>query len=61
LNDPKASVDAWSYDKSSSAGKIDPATEADIRAALCNGDTGIRKIALQLGVATWTAQRIKAG
>jgi hypothetical protein len=35
-------------------------TEAAIKAALAKGDKGMRKIAIELGVATGTVQRIKA-
>jgi DNA invertase Pin-like site-specific DNA recombinase len=40
--------------------KIDAATEAAVRAALVKGGKGMRKIAVELGVATGTVQRIKA-
>jgi len=40
--------------------KIDGAVEAAIRAALVKGDKGMRKIAVEIGVATGTVQRIKA-
>jgi DNA invertase Pin-like site-specific DNA recombinase len=36
-------------------------TEANIRAALQRGDMGMRKIAVQFGVATGTVQRIAQG
>ena len=35
-----------------------PETEASIRAALQRGDIGMRKVAVQFGVATGTVQRI---
>jgi DNA invertase Pin-like site-specific DNA recombinase len=38
--------------------RIEAETEANIRAALTRGDMGIRRIALQFGVATGTVQRI---
>jgi DNA invertase Pin-like site-specific DNA recombinase len=41
--------------------KMDAATEAAIKVALAKGDKGMRKIAVELGVATGTVQRIKAG
>jgi len=40
--------------------RIDAATETTIRKALEKGDKGMRKIAVQFGVATGTVQRIKA-
>jgi DNA invertase Pin-like site-specific DNA recombinase len=40
--------------------KIDGALEAAIRAALAKGDKGMRKIAVELGVATGTVQRVAA-
>ena len=40
--------------------KIDATTEGAIRAALAKGDRGMRKIAVELGVATGTVQRVKA-
>jgi len=40
--------------------KIDPPTEAGIRAALAKGDRGMRKIAADLGVGVGTVQRVKA-
>ena len=40
--------------------KIDGAVEAAIRAALVKGDKGMRKIAVEIGAATGTMQRIKA-
>jgi len=40
--------------------RIDAATETTIRKALEKGDKGMRKIAVELGVATGTVQRIKA-
>jgi DNA invertase Pin-like site-specific DNA recombinase len=40
--------------------KIEATTEAAIKAALATGDKGMRKIAVELGVATGTVQRIKA-
>ena len=40
--------------------RIDPAIEADIRAALKKGDRGMDKIAAELGVGTGTVQRVKA-
>jgi len=40
--------------------KIDPATETAIRKALKRGDKGMRKIAVELGVATGTVPRVKA-
>jgi DNA invertase Pin-like site-specific DNA recombinase len=38
--------------------RIEPETEASIRAALERGDMGMRKVAVQFGVATGTVQRI---
>ena len=38
--------------------RIGPETEASIRAALEKGDMGMRKVAVQFGVATGTVQRI---
>jgi DNA invertase Pin-like site-specific DNA recombinase len=38
--------------------RIEPEMEASIRAALTKGGMGMRKIAVQLGVATGTVQRI---
>jgi DNA invertase Pin-like site-specific DNA recombinase len=38
--------------------RIEPETEASIRAALEKGDVGMRKVAVQFGVATGTVQRI---
>ena len=38
--------------------RIEPETEASIRAALESGDIGMRKIAVQFMVATGTVQRI---
>jgi hypothetical protein len=38
--------------------RIEPETEATIRAALTRGGIGMRKIAVQFGVATGTVQRI---
>jgi DNA invertase Pin-like site-specific DNA recombinase len=40
--------------------RIDAGMEADIRKALQKGDLDIRKIAVKLGVATGTVQRVKA-
>jgi DNA invertase Pin-like site-specific DNA recombinase len=40
--------------------RIDAAMEGAIRAALVKGDKGMRKIAVELGVATGTVQRVKA-
>lgn len=40
--------------------RIEPETEANIRAALQRGDMGMRKVAVQFGVATGTVQRIAA-
>jgi DNA invertase Pin-like site-specific DNA recombinase len=40
--------------------RISASTETAIRKALSKGDAGIRKIAVQLGVATGTVQRVKA-
>jgi DNA invertase Pin-like site-specific DNA recombinase len=40
--------------------RIGAALKADIRAALAKGDVGMRKIAVQFGVATGTVQRIAA-
>jgi DNA invertase Pin-like site-specific DNA recombinase len=40
--------------------RIDAALEASIRKALHKGDLGIRKIAVKLGVATGTVQRVRA-
>jgi DNA invertase Pin-like site-specific DNA recombinase len=40
--------------------RLDGDTEKAIRKALQKGDTGMRKIAVKLGVATGTVQRIKA-
>ena len=40
--------------------KLDGAVEAAIRATLVKGDKGMRKIAVEIGVATGTVQRIKA-
>jgi DNA invertase Pin-like site-specific DNA recombinase len=40
--------------------RIDATLEADIRKALHKGDLGIRKIAVKLGVATGTVQRVRA-
>ena len=40
--------------------KIDGAVEMAIRAALAKGDKGMRKIAVELGVATGTVQRVAA-
>jgi len=39
--------------------RIDSGTEAGVRAALRAGDMGMRKITVQAGVGTGTAQRIK--
>jgi DNA invertase Pin-like site-specific DNA recombinase len=41
--------------------RIEPETEASIRAALKKGDIGMRKVAVQFGVATGTVQRIAKG
>jgi hypothetical protein len=41
-----------------SASRIGPETEASIRTALQKGDMGMRKVAVQFGVATGTVQRI---
>ena len=38
--------------------RIEPETEAGIRAALQKGDLGLRKVAVQFGVATGTVQRV---
>jgi DNA invertase Pin-like site-specific DNA recombinase len=38
--------------------RLAPETEADIRAALQKGDMGMRKVAVQFGVATGTVQRV---
>ena len=38
--------------------RIQPETEANIRAALRKGDMGMHKVAAQFGVATGTVQRI---
>ena len=38
--------------------RLAPEAEANIRAALENGDMGMRKVAVQFGVATGTVQRI---
>jgi hypothetical protein len=38
--------------------RIEPETEVSIRAALEKGDIGMRKIAVQFGVATGTVQRV---
>ena len=38
--------------------RVGPETEASIRAALEKGDVGMRKVAVQFGVATGTVQRI---
>ena len=38
--------------------RIEPQTEASIRAALTKGDMGRRNVAVQFGVATGTVQRI---
>ena len=38
--------------------RIEPETEASIRAALQKGDLGMRKVAVQFGVATGTVQRM---
>jgi DNA invertase Pin-like site-specific DNA recombinase len=38
--------------------RLAPKTEADIRAALQKGDMGMRKVAVQFGVATGTVQRV---
>jgi hypothetical protein len=38
--------------------RLAPETEASIRAALQKGDMGMRKVAVQFGVATGTVQRI---
>src|SRR6516225_3572260 len=40
--------------------RIDAALDASIRKALHKGDLGIRKIAVKLGVATGTVQRVRA-
>src|SRR6202451_1524481 len=40
--------------------RLDGNTEKAIRKALQKGDTGMRKIAVKVGVATGTVQRIKA-
>jgi hypothetical protein len=40
--------------------RLAPETEASIRAALQKGDMGMRKVAVQFGVATGTVQRIAA-
>jgi DNA invertase Pin-like site-specific DNA recombinase len=40
--------------------KIEATTEVAIKAALAKGDEGMRKIAVELGVATGTVQRVKA-
>ena len=40
--------------------RLDTATETAIRKALKKGGKGMRKIAVELGVATGTVQRIKA-
>jgi hypothetical protein len=40
--------------------RIEPETEANIRAALEKGDVGMRKVAARFGVATGTVQRIAA-
>jgi DNA invertase Pin-like site-specific DNA recombinase len=41
--------------------RLAPETEANIRAALEKGDMGMRKVAVQFGVATGTVQRIANG
>jgi hypothetical protein len=41
--------------------RIEPETEASIRAALQRGEMGMRKVAVQFGVATGTVQRIAKG
>jgi DNA invertase Pin-like site-specific DNA recombinase len=41
--------------------RIGAETEASIRAALQKGDIGMRKVAVQFGVATGTVQRIAKG
>jgi DNA invertase Pin-like site-specific DNA recombinase len=41
--------------------RLAPDTEASIRAALEKGDMGMRKVAVQFGVATGTVQRIAQG
>jgi hypothetical protein len=38
--------------------RLAPETEASIRTALQKGDMGLRKVAVQFGVATGTVQRI---
>jgi DNA invertase Pin-like site-specific DNA recombinase len=38
--------------------RLAPKTEANIRAALQKGDMGMRKVAVQFGVATGTVQRV---
>lgn len=40
--------------------RLEVATETAIREALAKGDKGMRKIAVELGVATGTVQRVKA-
>jgi hypothetical protein len=41
--------------------RLAPETEAHIRAALAKGDKGMRRVAVQFGVATGTVQRIARG